>query len=561
MSSEHPVLFCLSGTLKGATVTPRENPIMIGSATECSVRFPPSSTRPIEARHAEISGREGRWFIRSLTDAPVILNDQTVQEAELQQNDLVRLGENGPVLRFRVSRSRRPTKTFQQVVADATSYASENSRRGTRASRMTSFARQIVRDAVANGTRRLRIALAIMGVIIVALGVVLAQAIVESRDTTRILKDRADTASETNQRLLVLLEEGRAEHAGLARRLDDEIRKQLRGLVEKDLENDRIMEDLATRADRMSKRITAAEDLAGVAKRIHKDFHAGVCFIYVGIAFYSEEKEQFVRYVVDPVTGEPDRRSPNPFQLGGDGPKRMEWVSGSGFVVDKDGHVVSNRHVVDPWYEDDAFGEPFLQRGLRAVRDVFIACFPGREEPIPLMRVGAHRDADIAILKLQPMDASIPVLPLADPKAAIAAGTDVYLLGYPEGLRGILHKLPTAEAKAVFERSKDGRADLVTNLVKMKGIDPVFTMGGLSNISDGQLVYDAVTYSGGSGGPLFNDSGVVIGVNTAISRQFTGANYGTPIGLVCELLKSGDLDKEVVSLPELSKSALPPGNK
>ena len=177
------------------------------------------------------------------------------------------------------------------------------------------------------------------------------------------------------------------------------------------------------------------------------------------------------------------------------------------------------------------------------------------------MRVGAHRDADIAILKLQPMDASIPVLPLADPKAAIAAGTDVYLLGYPEGLRGILHKLPTAEAKAVFERSKDGRADLVTNLVKMKGIDPVFTMGGLSNISDGQLVYDAVTYSGGSGGPLFNDSGVVIGVNTAISRQFTGANYGTPIGLVCELLKSGDLDKEVVSLPELSKSALPPGNK
>ena len=159
------------------------------------------------------------------------------------------------------------------------------------------------------------------------------------------------------------------------------------------------------------------------------------------------------------------------------------------------------------------------------------------------------------------MDEAIPVLPLAEPKAPIAAGTDVYLLGYPEGLRGIIHKLPGEKAKTVFERSKDGRADLVTNLAKMKGIDPVFTKGGLSNISAQQLVYDAVTYSGGSGGPLFNDSGVVIGVNTAISRHFTGANYGTPIRFVHEILKSGDLDAEVVALPEFSKSKLPAKKK
>ncbi|NRA95181.1 MAG: trypsin-like peptidase domain-containing protein [Planctomycetes bacterium] len=561
MSSEHPVLFCLSGTLKGATVTPRDNPIVIGSATDCSVRFPPSSQRPVLERHAEIEVRDGQWILRSLTDEPVILNERPVQEAELQQNDLVRLGENGPVLRFRISRSRRPTKTFQQVVADATSYASENSQRGTRAARMTSFARQLVKDAVANGTRRLRVALVIMGVAVIALAVVLVSLVMESQDTKREFENRADRTAKANKRLLALLEEGRAEHAGLEKRLDEEIRRQLKGLVEKDLENDRVLKDLATRADRMSERMTAAEDLAGIAKRIHKDFHAGVCFIYIGVAFYSEDKKEFVRYVLDPATGEPDRTALDPFQFGGNGPKRMEWVSGSGFVVDKKGHVVSNRHVIDPWYEDDRFGEPFLGGGMRAVREVFIACFPGREEPISLIRVGAHASGDIAVAKLEKMDEAIPVLPLAEPQASIAAGTDVYLLGYPEGLRGIIHKLPSDKAKAVFNRSKDGRADLVTNLAKMKGIDPVFTMGGLSNIGDAHLVYDAVTYSGGSGGPLFNDSGVVIGVNTAISRNFTGANYGTRIRFVHELLKSGDLDEEVVALPELSKSDLPAAKK
>jgi hypothetical protein len=44
-----------------------------------------------------------------------------------------------------------------------------------------------------------------------------------------------------------------------------------------------------------------------------------------------------------------------------------------------------------------------------------------------------------------------------------------------------------------------------------------------------RIVYDAQTTSGGSGGPLFNDQGKVIGINFAILRHFGGSNFAIPI--------------------------------
>jgi serine protease Do len=50
-------------------------------------------------------------------------------------------------------------------------------------------------------------------------------------------------------------------------------------------------------------------------------------------------------------------------------------------------------------------------------------------------------------------------------------------------------------------------------------------------------VYDAATTSGGSGGPLFNRSGKVIGVNFAILKGFGGSNLAVPVRYANELLK------------------------
>jgi serine protease Do len=52
-----------------------------------------------------------------------------------------------------------------------------------------------------------------------------------------------------------------------------------------------------------------------------------------------------------------------------------------------------------------------------------------------------------------------------------------------------------------------------------------------------KIVYDAQTTSGGSGGPLFNNEGKVIGINFAMVREFGGSNFAIPVGYGKSLLK------------------------
>jgi hypothetical protein len=418
------------------------------------------------------------------------------------------------------------------------------------------FARQLVKEAVANSTRRFQIALGIMAALIVVLGGVLVHNVINSREAQRMMEERHRAEQAEGDRLLALLTENRVAREEMERRLDDQakkldddIRQGLSNLAVRGREREALLKDLSSEADRISRRMTAAEVQAGAAKRIHKNYHRGVCFIYTGISFYHEDRKKFLRKALDPATGEPEIA----VQLGGKGPKHMEWISGSGFVVDKTGVVLSNRHVIDPWYEDAEFGAPLLGKGFRTVREVFIACFPGRDEPIPLQRVAVHADQDIAAARLTQMHDDIPVLPIATVEHRLESGMDVYVLGYPEGLWGMIHKLPGEAARALVRRSGDRNRSLVLNLTKMKRIEPVFTRGTLSNTSGTQLVYDAVTYSGGSGGPVFNEAQMVVGINTAISRNFTGANYGTPIRFAREFLQSADLKSVAVEAPELAK--------
>jgi len=51
------------------------------------------------------------------------------------------------------------------------------------------------------------------------------------------------------------------------------------------------------------------------------------------------------------------------------------------------------------------------------------------------------------------------------------------------------------------------------------------------------MVYDAQTTPGGSGGPLFNNEGKVIGINFAMVREFGGSNFAIPVAYAQSLLR------------------------
>jgi S1-C subfamily serine protease len=78
---------------------------------------------------------------------------------------------------------------------------------------------------------------------------------------------------------------------------------------------------------------------------------------------------------------------------------------------------------------------------------------------------------------------------------------------------------------------------VVQELVRRKLIRPLVTQGHIGDVLPDKIVYDAQTTSGGSGGPLINRDGGVIGVTFAVVRGFGGSNFGVPIRYAEPLLK------------------------
>lgn len=79
-------------------------------------------------------------------------------------------------------------------------------------------------------------------------------------------------------------------------------------------------------------------------------------------------------------------------------------------------------------------------------------------------------------------------------------------------------------------------SDAIDALSAAGEVSSIITQGSVSSIEDRVVTYDAATTHGGSGGPVFAESGEVIAVNHAIQQGFHGANYGVPIRFARELL-------------------------
>jgi S1-C subfamily serine protease len=77
----------------------------------------------------------------------------------------------------------------------------------------------------------------------------------------------------------------------------------------------------------------------------------------------------------------------------------------------------------------------------------------------------------------------------------------------------------------------------MSKLASQHLIRPTTTQGHIGDVLEDKIVYDAATTSGGSGGPLFNREGKVIGINFAVLRGFGGSNLAVPSRYAKDLLK------------------------
>ena len=190
----------------------------------------------------------------------------------------------------------------------------------------------------------------------------------------------------------------------------------------------------------------------------------------------------------------------NPF-----GGSQTQRALGSGFVIDKAGHIVTNYHVV---------------RGASSIQVSF-----SNNERIKATVVGLDPSTDIAVLKVHVKSRALKSLPLGN-SDAVRVGDQVIAIGNPFGLD---RSVTSGIVSAVQRRIEAPNQLSISHVIQT----------------------DAALNHGNSGGPLLNAQGEVIGVNAQIetggqSQGNVGIGFAIPINTVrtvaAELIKKGKVE-------------------
>jgi len=283
-------------------------------------------------------------------------------------------------------------------------------------------------------------------------------------------------------------------------------------------------------------RLKALETEGKVAETVVHTYSPSVCLLHVVVEFLDKQSGKPIQIAVDGL-GKPIVDDQGMVQLdsGGAGPHLQIDVFGTGFLVRKDGRIVTNHHVAEPWWNNDELKD-LIDRGASAYVISYRAYFPGGAEGISAKLDKISSDADVAVLRLEaPAPPKASLLELDDRHEATVSGEPVVLIGYPTGIEGILARAGSDVAQKITDTKSVTR--IVSQLASEQLIRPTTTQGHIGDILQDKIVYDAATTSGGSGGPLFNRSGKVIGVNFAILKGFGGSNLAVPVRYANELLK------------------------
>jgi S1-C subfamily serine protease/DNA-binding NarL/FixJ family response regulator len=296
-------------------------------------------------------------------------------------------------------------------------------------------------------------------------------------------------------------------------------------------------ESLKRQLQETQNQLKQLENEGRAAEAIVHKYGPSVCLLHVVVGLRDKASGQIIRIGAD-STGKPlvDDKGMISLQTEGNGPPVQFDFFGTGFLVARDGRLLTNRHVVEPWWKDEELKE-LVDGGVDAFALSYMAYFPGIAQGIAAKVNRISKVADLATLKLQdPPPPQAASLELDDRSEASVSGDPVILIGYPTGIEGILARADSDIKQKLAEKAGDVTG-IVSQLAAQQLIRPTITQGHIGDVLKDKIVYDAATTVGGSGGPLFNHDGKVIGVNVSILRDFGGSNLAIPVRYADELLK------------------------
>ena len=275
------------------------------------------------------------------------------------------------------------------------------------------------------------------------------------------------------------------------------------------------------------------------AEGIIRTYAPSVCLIHAAVGLHDEASGRPLRYFGLTSAGEPiqDVKGNPLITLEGTGPEVRAEALGTAFLVGEDGWLLTNHHVVEPWWESEEFGD-LKGQGLKPVIVEMTAYFPGSSKPYPVTTVRISSEADVALVRVNLGGLKRQVLKLDGTKGAAVNGEPVVLMGYATGLDAVLARADDSTVRTIVASSNGDPEKILVRLAQKDLIRPLITQGHLGDVLADKIVYDAQTTSGGSGGPVLNYEGKVIGINYAILEGFGGSNFGIPAEFAERLLKA-----------------------
>jgi hypothetical protein len=131
----------------------------------------------------------------------------------------------------------------------------------------------------------------------------------------------------------------------------------------------------------------------------------------------------------------------------------------------------------------------------------------------------------------------LPVLPLDEDAETVTIGKEVAMMGYPNGPDRMMAMVDDSEARDINARYGGSLETLINYLSESKRIQPMTTRGYITALDSRRIAHSAQTAEGGSGAPLFGQSGRVVGVNFAIFTENTASNFAIPVRYAVTLLE------------------------
>jgi S1-C subfamily serine protease/DNA-binding response OmpR family regulator len=284
-------------------------------------------------------------------------------------------------------------------------------------------------------------------------------------------------------------------------------------------------------------RVSLLENEGKIAETVVHKYGRSVCLLHVVVKFLDKQSGRPLQVAVD-ATGKPkvDEKGMAQVSVGGSGPRLQIHAFGTGFLAGSNGIIITNHHVVEPWWHDDEMKQ-LLDHGVDAYVQAYEAYFPGRSVAIRAKLDRISSKADVATLRLEdPAPLHAELLEFDDRTEASVTGETVVLIGYPTGMEGILARAEPEVAQKIAGGNQNV-AIVMSQLASQHLIRPITTQGHIGDVLKDKIVYDAATTSGGSGGPLFNRNGKVIGINFEVIKDFGGSNLAVPARYAIDLIK------------------------